>query len=186
MEVSKKDTVEIGSKTLVLWTKINLHINKILNTFVYTGGNSSLSKCSRDFVSRHTLKFITKKRKGAFVWEITIKLENTEIFRKSIWGTYLCTCNSLRFTSFAKYTETLPGRRCNQQWEVGKCTSKFSRLRRTCYRRLKNKFHLRVVKTIIANILQLFWRNFQETRCLKGHWMVKDTFSCKNMIMSYH
>lgn len=46
MEVPKKDTVEIGSKTLVLRTKINLHINKILNTFVYTDGNDSLSKCS--------------------------------------------------------------------------------------------------------------------------------------------
>lgn len=55
MEVSKKDTVEIGSKTLVLWTKINLHINKILNTFVNTDGNGSLSKCTSNFVSRHTL-----------------------------------------------------------------------------------------------------------------------------------
>lgn len=62
MAVSKKDTVEIGSKTLVLWTKINLHINKLLNTFVYTDGNGSLSKCTRDFVSRHTLKFIIKKK----------------------------------------------------------------------------------------------------------------------------
>lgn len=51
MEVSKKDTVKIGSKTLVLRTKTNLHINKILNTFVYTDGNDSFSKCTRNSVS---------------------------------------------------------------------------------------------------------------------------------------
>lgn len=33
MEVSKKDTVEIGFKTLVLWTKINLHINNLILSY---------------------------------------------------------------------------------------------------------------------------------------------------------